>query len=219
MTHEEYRKKLYEDVFNKIVRIPGGNPDVVVPYFEGHWPRFAVQLDMFQAHLADKKIGLVYDFGTGCPFTSYWFNLVHNARIRYGFPGEGESVTHDVAFLRVDLIRPPALEEKADVIIATEVIEHLPCNTYRVRQWLCEQVASGGHLLLSFPLNGLRPRDYHLDNLGDYNSIHHEHIREYTEQTAREWYIGTGFDLVEEKTVYTVAYGGHIMNVLLRKGF
>lgn len=214
MTQTEYRDKLYQDVFSLTPNIPGGYPANVLPYFEGHWPRFVAQLDMFEEHIKE-RIESVLDVGTGVPFSSYWFALRKNALVKYGCPLAGlPSVSDRVRYIQIDLCAPPPIE-KYDVVIATEVIEHLPCNTYRVRQWLTESAQK--YLLLSFPLGGMNAGWYEHDDMGDKTRIHDEHIREYTEETARAWYIGTGFDLVSEAITFTSAYGGNIMNVLLRR--
>jgi hypothetical protein len=77
-------------------------------------------------------------------------------------------------------------------------------------------VLPDGYLLLSFPLNGQNAKDYG-ETLPQDKQIPHGHLREFTEDTAREFYKGTGFSLVSEKITWTDAYGGKIMNVLLKK--
>jgi len=189
-------------------------------YFDGHLPRFNAQLDMFDEFLAKESIKSVIDFGTDIPYTSFYFALTQNAQVNLGCvhtPGEAQLA--DNVFRSYVNLNFPNWKNRgnSDLVICTECLEHLPTNLYKVRAALCETVKDGGFLLLSFPLNGMNAKDYGLD-LGhiDHNAGH-EHIREFTEQTAREFYAGTGFSLVCERITWTNAYGGNIMNVLLKK--
>lgn len=209
MTNEEYLIRLNAEVLSETV--PG-----VAEYFNGHLPRFVATLDAFRKHLSS-GIELVYDMGTGDPFTSYWFNLTQGARVMFGMPQPhrgpvNEMVTPLAINLCID--RPPL--EMADLVICTECLEHLPCNLYKVRAYLMSIVKPGGHLLLSFPLGGANAKGYWRDDLGDKLKISNPHIREFTQETAREFAYGTGWDMVDEFSVYTSAYGGQMMHAILK---
>lgn len=187
-------------------------------YFNGHLPRFHAQLDIFEEHLSKDMIREVYDFGTDIPYASFFFNKTQGAKIVLGCidTPEAKEIAPGVSRIWINLNDPRDLPA-VDLVICTECLEHLPANLYAVRQRLCEYVRTGKYLLLSFPLKGMNAKDYGLDLPHIDHNGSHQHIREFTEQTAREFYSGTGFDLIAERITWTDAYGGNIMNVLLKK--
>ena len=196
-------------------QIDTGTTDV--QYLDGHAPRFHAQLDMFAEFLDKESIKTVYDIGTFAPFVSYYFTLTQQALVTLGCMDvkRDEWIAGGVKRIRLNLNHPFPVMPKADLLICTECLEHVATNLYRVRQALCESVANGKYLLLSFPLNGKNAQGYDQE-LPQSENVE-PHLREFTEQTAREFYIGTGFTLVSEKITYTERYAGSIMNVLLKK--
>lgn len=211
MERNEYISKVRE----LIERVKNGQD---MRYFDGHLPRFNAQLDMFEAFLKDEEIDLVYDLGTDIPYATLYFNLTKNAGIYLGCvdTNDDREILPNVHRKYINLNRPPILAP-ADLVVCTECLEHLPSNLYMVRQSLCEYVRRGKFLLLSFPLKGVNAKDYGLDIKEINHDGSHQHIREFTEQTAKEFYAGAGFNLICEKITWTDAYGGNIMNVLLQK--
>lgn len=187
-------------------------------YFDGHFPRFLKQFEMFEKFLKDEKIETVLDAGTGTPFTSYYFNVRDGAEVCFGMPGSRADISKDVRFMPINLNYFPILPQ-FDVVICTECIEHLPCNVYNVRDYLFEHVRPGGYLLLSFPLGGMNAQDYEKEWPEKYDQVSNGHIREFTEQTADEFVkpLLARADLLERHIVFTRAYGGEIMQVLLRR--
>jgi len=218
---EAYYERLYADVFKLGFpaggMISGGSPEGVIPYFEGHRPRFDATIDMFNEFCDQERIELVYDLGTGSPFVSYYFHVTQDAAVRFGhIQNSGGDVNEKVRFMQINLARDPPELPPGDLTICTECLEHLPCNLYRVRKYLCDTVKPGRFLLLSFPLNGHNARGYDRDGLG--NPEHdHGHIREFTQKTAAEFCEGTGFAILKAIDTYTQEYGGVIKNVLMRK--
>jgi len=208
----------YITELRKLINLEKNGQDM--SYFDGHLPRFNAQLDMFDEFLKGESICLVYDLGTDIPYTTMYFNLNNNASLVLGCVDtpDDRDIAPNVHRKYVNLNRPPVLAQ-ADLVVCTECLEHLPANLYMVRQALCEYVKRGKFLLLSFPLKGFNAKDYGLDLPQINHDGSHQHIREFTEQTARDFYLGTGFKLVCEKITWTDAYGGNIMNVLLKKEF
>jgi hypothetical protein len=218
MDKATYFQRLYSDVFSLNPADSGGIPSACVPYFEGHKPRFEAQVDMWNEFLDGERISRVLDLGTGVPFASYYFNATQGARVIFGMLDAAlYRVNELVEAIKINLCTDRPDLGPADLVICTECLEHLPCNLYKVREYLKSLVAPGKFLLLSFPLMGAHACDYWMDGLGDPNVASSPHIREFTEATAREFYYGTGWDLVKEAITYTQAYGGNIMNVLLRR--
>lgn len=215
MDRNEYISAVKDLIRKDAHQIDTGTTDV--QYLDGHAPRFHAQLDMFEQFLDKEEIKTVYDIGTFAPFVSYYFNLTQQAIVVLGCMDvkKDEWIGGGVKRIRLNLNKPFPVLPKADLLICTECLEHVATNLYRVRQALCESVANGKYLLLSFPLNGKNAQNY--DHELPQSDNVEPHLREFTEQTAREFYIGTGFTLISEKITYTERYVGNIMNVLLKK--
>jgi hypothetical protein len=218
MNAQEYFARLYSDVFAKSNATPDGTSEPPTQYFEGHKPRFEATVAMWNEFLDDDKIGLVYDMGTGVPFVSYYFHATQGAEVVFGMPGASSyGVSDKVRAMHINLsIDPPALPA-GDLVICTECLEHLATNLYKVRAYLMGLVKPGKYMMLSFPLGGANAQGYWRDGLGDPTLPCTPHIREFTTETAREFYYGTGWDVLKEVTTFTQAYGKDIMNVLLRR--
>jgi len=194
----------------------GWNPDHLVQYFDGHLPRFQAHIDFWKRMEGRGEIpSKVYDFGTPFPFSSWYWALNYGSRIVYGCLGKFSDVSEDVKYQEINLCRRPDLSP-ADLVIATEVLEHLPCNLYDVVDWLRSLVNPGGHLLLSFPLGGLRAEGYERDWPEKYDEAS-AHIREFTRDTSESFISHIGMEIVEDAFVFTQAYGGTIRNVLMRR--
>jgi hypothetical protein len=221
MDKAEYFGRLYSDIFTLNPRTSGGLPQAAAGYFEGHKPRFEVQVDFWNEFLDKERIWKVLDVGTGVPFTSYYFNVTQGAEVLFGMLEDpGYTKDDKVRSIVLNLCKDRPALGPLDLVICTECLEHLPCNLYKVAEYLKSLVRPGGFMLLSFPLGGQGrhgPKEYWRDDLGDYNSDSRDHIREFTGDTAHDFCHVTGWDVVKEVTVFTQAYGGQIMNVLLRK--
>jgi SAM-dependent methyltransferase len=63
----------------------------------------------------------------------------------------GNFVTNDIGFVEADLNRPlPLPDDKADAVVALEVVEHLE-NTYAFLREIARMLKPGGHAILSTP--------------------------------------------------------------------
>lgn len=221
ISNEDYYARLYADVFKLGYgtggMTSGGNPADMIPYFEGHKPRFDATLDMFHEFCDAEEMKLIYDLGTGAPFISYYFNLTQGAEVRFGhLQNSGGVINERVRFIQINLARDPPKLTPGDLTICTECLEHLPVNLYRVRKYLCDTVKPGRFLILSFPLNGKNAWGYDRDGLG--NPDHDlGHVREFTQETAIAFCKGTGFKILKAIDTYVQEYGGVIKNVLMRR--
>jgi hypothetical protein len=216
VTKEEYRIRLESDIFPLTIEMIGGLPNDSRAYYEGHKPRFDAHIDLWNEFLDKERIGLVYDLGTCVPFTSYYFHVTQGATVIYGMLGNTKCVNEKVRSIRINLCTDSPPLELADLVICTECLEHLACNLYKVREYLKSLVRPGGFMLLSFPCGGRNAADYWKDKLADYDKCQ-DHIREFTLDTAKEFYYGTGWDVLKEVPTQQPAYGTTIMNVLLQR--
>lgn len=217
MKTANYLQCLDQDVFEQTTEAAfGGLPADVRPYFMGHLPRFEAQLDMFRKHLTDDHIDRVYDFGTGLPFVSYYFNLTQGAEVLYGMPPEGEHQINDrVRYISVNLCNNQPELEPADLVICTECLEHLPCPIPPVVDYLTGLVKPQKYLLLSFPFGTIRLGDLDHD-FGDHDTVSSGHKREFSQESAEDLLGLIGWPIVDDALTFTKAYGGNIWNVLLQ---
>jgi hypothetical protein len=213
-----YYQRLYGDVLKLDSPIFAHEFTGIVEYFEGHRPRFNTHIAMYNKFLDNEPINLVYDLGTGVPFTSYYFNLTQGAEVIFGMLEDVNYKVNDkVRSMQINLcVDRPALPP-ADLVICTECLEHLPCNLYKVREYLKTLVKPGKYMLLSFPCGGQRAEDYWRDFLGDYDKSVTSHYREFTEASAKEFYYGTGWNVLAEMGSQQSHYQATIMNVLLKR--
>jgi len=194
-------------------------PSDLLPYFNGHLPRFQAQLAFW--HLMEDE-GIipesVYDLGTPFPFTSWYWALRHASRVTFGCLGKYRDLGERSKNVEINLCDMPALPA-AELVIATEVLEHLPCDLHAVADWLFSLVEHRGCLLLSFPLNGANARYYNRD-LPLPRAVSHGHLREFTMETSSvfvERLCQLDAEIFADRTVFTSAYGGYIRNVLIRR--
>lgn len=194
-------------------------------YFAGHLDRFLYHIDVFERLISgptDEKTAerfKVYDFGSWLPFSTWYFYKKYKARVIYFYMERAEPLNERVEPCRMNLCDPVALYE-ADVVVATEVLEHLPCNLYNTLDFMAKCVKKGGYLFLSFPTGPIGADiGYNKDIPGKRPDIEHEHLREFPIEKAREFYGRLKFEVLEEKCVKTLFYNNAdgILHVLLRK--
>lgn len=190
-------------------------------YFDGHYPRFDFQIDLFLALAQEEKIKSVLDIGTPLPFAS-GISSYHGCKVKYGCIDTKDLASYLVApfnenceSIQINLNYYPEGIEPVDLVVCTEMLEHLPCNVVKARDWLADHAKK--YLFLSFPLKGQNAGNYEADFTNLDHNVCHGHIREFTRQTAEEFMKPLDFEIVSEQEIFTTAYGGVIWNVLLAR--
>jgi hypothetical protein len=146
-------------------------------HFNGHIQRFD---PMFDAIADLPGIMSVYDVGTSFPYLSLYFALL-GLLVVYFDAFYGVASGHPAAvYSKRNVCDFPSMEG-ADLVIATEVLEHLTCNLVEAMEWLGG--ISKRYLLLSLPCGGQGARD-NGDLGGDHGIEHLEHVREFTAERA-----------------------------------
>jgi 2-polyprenyl-3-methyl-5-hydroxy-6-metoxy-1,4-benzoquinol methylase len=108
-------------------------------------------------------------------------------------------------FFKVDLVQgiPPEIGSGFDVIIAGDVIEHLPRPTQTMRE-IERLLRPGGQVILSVPNFGhWYPRTRALFGVWGYDRrgiLDDTHLRFFSRRTLRRLVSRAGFDILEEKT-------------------
>jgi len=179
-------------------------------YFKGHIPRFLIGKHFIERYCNISDGFSILDVGTGFPFQVYYLTHEYNIRIVYLDPHK-RTPPPKTEFIRGNVCLD-TLPIGFDLVICTEVFEHLPCNLYKVKDKLIK--SSKKYLLFSFPLKGVNARDYDKDLKLDFRKVH-GHLREFTTKTAFEFV--KDLKILEHQTVYTPSYGGNILVMLLSK--
>jgi len=198
----------------------GMMPPEMMPYWEGHRPRFDLQLRWFIRHLWNLDEPYVLDVGTGFPFATSYFAMRRGGWVIYGCPvADMPAPVPRTQYQSMNLAKPWAAPyvHRFDLVVCTECLEHLSCNLYTARNRLMDRVNEGGYLLLSFPLGGARASDYDAEWPDRFDTISHAHVREFTRETMKAFVTSIGWRTVAEEVVRTRAYGGEIGHVLLRR--
>jgi len=179
-------------------------------YFEGHIPRFLVGKHFIEKYCNISDGFSILDAGTQFPYQTYYLTEKYKVKIIY-LDILQRVPPPNVQFIKGNLCLDP-LPKGFDLVICTEVFEHLPCNLYKVKEKIV--ASSKKYLLFSFPLRGRNAKDYDKDLKLDFRK-HYNHLREFTFKTAFEFV--KGLKVIEHKAVKTRAYAGNILVMLLSK--
>ena len=182
---------------------------------DGYW-RILEYIDSIEKYF--KRGGKILELGSHTPAISDYFRIEHEAQICYA--GIENDIPDNPYFKYINMCTDD-FGSDWDLVTASEVIEHLPCNLYPVRDKLVNAVKSGGLLFISAPVAGIGRGDRKLDDVLEFDSsIDNLHLREFN---GKEELMGL-FD-VPELTVIdewfsetrTMGEGSYCYNLLYRK--
>jgi hypothetical protein len=148
-------------------------------YFIGHLPRFAAGIEVVNC-IEDRSIHTIHELGSPYPFFGYYFYNEENCKVVVSDLYDRKWKLNDLLYfsqLNLCVNNIP----KSDLIICSEVFEHLPCNLVRVKD---EILNNCKYALLSFPL-GNKGKDIPLTHdftskvLGDVYYKTFDHLREF----------------------------------------
>jgi len=194
-------------------------------YFEyDHYSRYLDAWRLLQLNLPDLENAQVLEAGSYFPYMSYPFIDTYNWNVKvfcvnlkklYFFKNKkcvieyGNLCTDDLG------------NSIYDLIIATEVLEHLPANIFRVVERIKRALKPNGYFLVSFPMGGYNAKDYEKDLIQIEDQYFPEryrlgnpHLREYNNGTIES--IVTGMKLLYEKRSTPIAYN-YIIQRLYQK--
>lgn len=218
MDDQEYVARV-EDFIAKYSR----EPHRFLGYFRGHLPRFLIGKNyILTIPLGEDSMvleaGSEYPYHAIVPYTLYNSTcyVTSISPLEWNLPPK-------MNYYQSNLNFDDYGDGKWDLVILTEVLEHLPANLYNVRDRILKSIKSGGYLLSSFPLGvsyrGLimvAPYEVELRQY-DWN-VAHDHLREFTEQGALDFMLSSGkLKLIDRTITYTREYGGNIMVCLFQK--
>lgn len=182
-------------------------------YFEDHWPRFEAMLNLCNnVGINADDLSHICELGSWYPYTSYYWST--NSLIEIDLydiivrevPEVSEYNVDGVRLIGHNLCMDPLPDKKYDMVIVSEVLEHLPCNIHALCEEISKIVRPGGHLLVTYPLGGRHAKDYRQNLVGyDFNHLVEEHIREYTHETTKLFF--NDLKLIGSRDIIYPAYG------------
>jgi SAM-dependent methyltransferase len=205
-----YAKDVVKDVFAYQLAAKGFGTVDWVPspneyaFKEGDGSSHSIMLEML-AELADRGPLRILDIGCSGGLLAERMRSAghHVTGVDYlEIPGVRERTD---AFIQADLSQgiPAAIGADYDVVIAGDIIEHLPRPAQTLREIL-RVLRPGGQLLLSVPNFGhWYPRSRVLLGLFGYDRrgiLDDTHLRFFTRSTLRRLVRGCGFDILDERT-------------------
>lgn len=190
-----------------------------ISYFLGHEERFLLGLEFLNKNTAKENLK-VWDLGTGFPFQSLWFHKKFHWNLLWSdlHPENKLEIDEEAKFSLFNICLEEFPKEEFDVIISTEVLEHLPCNLLKVKKKIKAALKQEGLWLVSFPLKGFNAQDYDKDLSLPFEEYSEAHLREFTEKSALQFLEDSSLEILEKDKVFCPAYGGVILVALLRKG-
>lgn len=180
-----------------------GRTDDCLSYYYAHKPRFDAMIDIIKRNAADK--GHISELGSFLPYTSYHltgtkvdcmdilfqsYNIDGFSKDRFNFKSGNLNKEFELG--------------QPDLIIMSEVIEHLPSNLFKLEERVIKNLKKGAYLLVTYPMHGHNAQDYDKD-FGEHDRFRHEHLREFTEATVPLFFKSLTF--VDESYVTYPAYG------------
>jgi len=154
----------------------------------------------------------ILELGAHIPAISDYFRQYYSCETIYaGIENEAPEMVH--LFRKINMCTDD-FGEGWDIVTATEVMEHLPCNLYKVRDKLIAAVRSGGYLLVSTPVAGIdrgtTELEYEVETIEDRDYGHIKEFRSVDELKS----LFLGLEIIDERFSEG---GNYCYNILYRK--
>lgn len=187
-------------------------------YFAKNLPRFLVGKHLLEKHVKVRADSKILEAGSFAPLQALFFRREGAAVICCDLDKDLWRIDETFYHYRCNLCYDDFGENVFDVVICTEVFEHLPCNLYTVRNKLIGCCKNQGVLLFSFPLTGriFAPYNHDFTQENDWTT-EHKHLREFTETTAVRFLTHPELKMVTRQKVYKSSLGGEILVALCKK--
>jgi len=181
---DEYKSQFNEFIDNlqnthpvAIETAKGDARGIVKGYFQSHMIRFKTLIELLEKQQINEKN--ILEVGSPYPFVGFYFYKYYNCTVTVSdlFPRTWK-INDKLKFKKINLCTE-TIDESYDVIICSEVFEHLPCNLIKVRDMIVHSIKKRGYGLFSFPLKSKAkiPLDEDIKNK-DLNEAH-THLREF----------------------------------------
>lgn len=224
MTEQEYRERFESFVRNGISAFydgiapfyieRGGSPDSL-SYFRNHFARFWAMIRMIED--AGAGGGRKCEIGSFYPYTTFYFGMpidLYDIMPRL-CPTARPYNVGGVRLYEKNICTEDFDGGEYDLIILSEVMEHLPVNLFAFERKVQSLLAPGGHILVTYPMHGHNAKDYELE-IGDPTVLQHDHLREFTDDTVGLFF--RDLRLVSSGDVHYPAYGRIAMRLYQKQG-
>lgn len=188
----------------------GGNSDSLT-YFENHWPRFEMMIDIAREIWPESAC----EIGSFFPYTTYFWKCKNPALtidlydiILRELKGDVKPYDVDgIKLIDLNLCTEKLPDKGYDLIILSEVLEHLPINLMQFSNEVVRLLNPCGYLIVSYPCQGYAPQcGYDKDMTGyDFNFLQEGHLREFTWDTVDLFF--TGLSRIKKWELFYKAYG------------
>jgi len=189
--------------------------------FPGDWNRYKQAIEMLdKVDLGLDEDSKVLDLGSPLPFTTYSLNLKYNSKIWCKDISINQSTTiGDVRLEYFNLCMENLGVQEWDFINFAEVLEHLPCNMFLVREKVISALKDNKYMLISYPLGGRNASmsNYGKDLLNENWFTTHSHLREFTEELAKLFI--SNLEIVDVQKVIPPTNPDGSLQILYRKEF
>ncbi len=190
--------------------------------FPGDWSRYKQAIEMLEnVDLELNKDSKVLDLGSPLPFTTYYTKLKYNAKIYC----RDISIVMPMVFdkdVKIDyfnLCKEDLGLQEWDFINFAEVLEHLPCNMFLIREKVISSLKDGAYMLISYPLGGRNASmaNYGIDLMNISWNTTHPHLREFTEDIAKKFI--SNLEIIDTQKVIPPSNKDGSLQILYRKRF
>lgn len=192
----------------------GGNPDSLT-YFENHWPRFEAMIRIcLDNGITPDSVVQLCELGSFYPYTTLFYRENSPAVLPIDLY---DIITREVAgaepydvdgvrLIEFNLCTERLPDKQYDLIILSEVMEHLPIDLFKFEKEVERLVKPGGHLVVTYPLGGKNAKDYYKEYPErDFTRLQEDHVREFTRETVKLFF--RHLQLVAEVELTYKAYG------------
>jgi len=160
-------------------------------------PRFKQAIQMLEDIKFDyDQDTKILDLGSSVPFITFYFKMKYDCKVQCwdpnirgtynleGIEGKYFNICDKHVFVNQEMSDSNIGKEEWDFISLTEVLEHVTCNLYTVRDKVVRGLKKGGYMLVSYPQGDILkgPYDVILRDL-DPDGMH-SHLREFSVDTA-----------------------------------
>lgn len=186
-------------------------------YFRSHFDRLVQGIGMLNSNIEFNKDSKIHELGSFFPFFSLPFADKYRCYVEVSsIQNSPFYMDNNIYFRYSNLCFDDFGIEKYDLLITTEVFEHLPCDLIEVRDRVIKCIKKGGYWLVSFPVKKENDKTLAVFK-ATYNNesaftYHENHLREFSIESSLKFLELPDFKIIADGDSF-----GWIHQYLLRK--